>query len=119
MYDEEKDVYRLALYLDGDEYALFETDDLVHFRLKQTVHLPEDNECPDLFPLTADDDTRHWVLIGAHDRYLVGRFDADGQFRAQSGRAAAHLWRPELRRAELFRHSRPRAALFVEPRRAA
>ena len=82
VYDEEKDVYRLALYLDGDEYALFETDDLVHFRLKQTVHLPEDNECPDLFPLTADDDTRHWVLIGAHDRYLVGRFDADGQFRA-------------------------------------
>lgn len=91
VYDEERNVYRLALYLDGDEYALFETDDLTHFRQTQTLRLPEDGECPDLFPLTADDGTRHWVLIGAHDRYLVGRFDADGSFRpGQDARRLSH-----------------------------
>ena len=85
MYDRAKDVYRLALYLDGDEYALFETDDLLHFTMKQKIALPEDNECPDLFPIQADDGALLWVLIGAHDRYLVGRFDDVGLFQPIQG----------------------------------
>lgn len=80
IYDPEHKVYRLALYLIEDEYALFETDDLLHFRMKQKISLPEDNECPDLYRMVADDGEILWVLMGAHDRYLVGKFDADGIF---------------------------------------
>lgn len=79
-WDEEKGVYRLALYLDGDEYALFESQDLIHFVPRQTLSLPGDNECPDLYPVAADDGARLWVLCGAHDIYLVGRFDENGLF---------------------------------------
>ena len=80
VYDEEKDIYRLALYLDGDEYALFTSSDLTSFTCGQTISIPDDNECPDLFPLTADDGSAFWVLMGAHDRYFVGRFGKDGLF---------------------------------------
>ena len=80
VYDAPADIYRLALYLDGDEYALFESSDLLRFTQKQVISLPEDNECPDLFPLRADDGRDLWVLMGAHDRYLVGEFDGSGIF---------------------------------------
>lgn len=68
----------MALYLDGDEYALLGSDDLISWEQIQTLTIPEENECPDFFPLTADDGCRKWIYIGAHDRYLAGDVKADG-----------------------------------------
>jgi sucrose-6-phosphate hydrolase SacC (GH32 family) len=69
----------MALYLSGSTYGLFTSDNLTDWRELQRIVMPEENECPDLFPLTASDGARLWILIGAHDRYLVGRF-SEGRF---------------------------------------
>ncbi len=73
--------YLLALYLDGDEYAIFRSDDLLHFTELQRLHLKGDDECPDFYPLTVanEEGVRKWVFSGASDFYLVGDI-TDGQF---------------------------------------
>ncbi len=75
---EEWNAYAMALYLEEDIYGIFKSDDLLHWNLIQKLRLPGDNECPDLFPITADNGKRKWVFIGAHDRYTVGEMSDDG-----------------------------------------
>ena len=74
----EWDAYAMALYLEEDIYGIFRSHDLVHWELVQRIELPGDNECPDLFPMIADNGSRKWVLIGAHDRYIIGEMRGDG-----------------------------------------
>lgn len=78
---EEMGCYVLALYLDRDEYALFRSDDLLHFTEIQRLHLKGDDECPDLYPLNVENEpgVRKWVFSGASDCYLIGEF-RDGSF---------------------------------------
>ncbi len=73
---EELGCYLLALYLDGDEYILFTSDDLLHFTQLQRLHLPGDDECPDIYPLNVENEpgVRKWVFSGASDRYRIGEF---------------------------------------------
>ena len=78
---EEMNCYVLALYLDRDEYALFRSDDLIRFTEIQRLHLRGDDECPDLYPLSVENESasRKWVFSGASDRYLIGNFK-NGKF---------------------------------------
>ncbi|MDD6800741.1 MAG: glycoside hydrolase family 32 protein, partial [Firmicutes bacterium] len=71
--------YIMALYLKGDVYCLFKSDNLVNWSELQRLSLPGDNECPDIFPLTDSNGNRKWIFIGAHSRYLVGEFK-NGRF---------------------------------------
>ncbi len=75
---EEWGAYALVLYMTADTYALFRSRDLIHWDKIQEISVICENECPDLFPITADDGVRKWVFIGAHDRYLVGNMSEDG-----------------------------------------
>lgn len=79
---EEMDCYVMALYLDEANFAIFTSDDLLHWELKQKIAIEGDAECPDLFPLNADGDPkqRKWVISGASHVYIVcecrgGRFE--------------------------------------------
>ena len=72
---DELDCYIMALYLNNDIYCIFKSDDLAKWTVLQHLNLPGDNECPDIFPLTASDGNRKWVFCGAHGRYLVGSFE--------------------------------------------
>lgn len=76
----------MALYLDGPDYGIFTSPDLVTWKQTQTYQIPGDTECPDLFPLAADGDSNktRWVVWGANGRYLVGDFDGE-KFTAQGG----------------------------------
>lgn len=76
---EEMNTYLCALYLDGNTYALLSSDDFLHWTLIQKLDLPGDAECPDFYPLTADDGVRKWVFSGANAKYLVGDM-VNGQF---------------------------------------
>ena len=67
-------MYVMAFYLDGDEYALLTSGDLLHWSELQRLNLPGDNECPDFYPLDDGGKTR-WVFTGAHDCAVVGDFD--------------------------------------------
>ena len=67
----------MALYLDGNDYALFTSPDLKQWKKLSDVHLPGDAECPNFFEIPVDgnrQDTR-WVFFGATGNYLVGKFD--------------------------------------------
>lgn len=79
----ELDCYLMALYLDGNTYALLRSDDLIHWDEHQRFELPGDSECPDFYPLgvytealggVSDEFTR-WVFSGASDHYYIGGFE--------------------------------------------
>ena len=84
---EEWDAYVMALYLEDDIYGILKSNDLLHWNLVQKIALPGDNECPDLFPITAEDGNRKWILTGAHDRYIVGDMQKDGFFPTQEAQS--------------------------------
>lgn len=77
--DPKSGVYVMALYLDGDEYALLTSSNLSDWKILQTLSLPGDNECPDFFPLEEDGKLK-WVLCGAHDCAMIGDFDPERGF---------------------------------------
>ncbi|MBQ8431999.1 MAG: glycoside hydrolase family 32 protein [Clostridia bacterium] len=86
-YCEELSAYLMAIYVRGEEYAIFRSDDLLHWTLLQKLELKGDHECPDLFPITDNEGTRKWVLMGARDRYLVGDITEQGFVPSQEIRA--------------------------------
>lgn len=77
-YCDELGCYILVFYLEEDIYLIYKSEDLTHWEKIQEIHLDGDNECPDIFPIVDNDGNRKWVLIGAHDRYLIGTVDASG-----------------------------------------
>ena len=74
----EWNAYLMALYLEQDIYALFRSSNLLSWDLVQKISLSGDNECPDIFSITASDGSKKWVLMGAHNRYLVGSMSENG-----------------------------------------
>lgn len=75
----ELNAWLLALYLDGRDYRLFISHDLLHWDEFQTITLPEDAECPDFYPLVCvETGERMWVFSGASDTYLVGLLSESG-----------------------------------------
>lgn len=79
---EELQKYVMALYLDRNEYQLLTSDNFIDWEPLQKLSIEKDAECPDLYPLNADDDPkkRKWILSGASHRYIVGEF-VNGQFK--------------------------------------
>jgi len=77
IYHEPTDRYIMAFYLDQHEFMLYASQNLLDWEPLQKLSLPEDGECPDLYPLLLDDDANKekWVFTAASDRYLVGSFD--------------------------------------------
>ncbi|MFA6947730.1 MAG: glycoside hydrolase family 32 protein, partial [Eubacteriales bacterium] len=88
---EELDRYVLALYLEGNDYGLFTSNDLLSWTQLNRITLPGDSECPDFYPLTAPDGERRWILSGASDRYLIGRVTRENGFTAE-GEALPYRW---------------------------
>lgn len=67
-----------ALYLSEHDFALFHSQDLLHWRMTQRITLPGDAECPDIYPLPWENGVK-WVLSGATGWYLTGDLQ-DGMF---------------------------------------
>jgi fructan beta-fructosidase len=67
--------YILCLYLEGEKYALFSSDDLISWNKFQEIILDGDDECPDFYPLKDEAGKSKWVFCGASDRYKIGEFD--------------------------------------------
>jgi len=67
----------MALYLDGDDYALFGSPDLKSWAKVCDVVMPGTGECPDFFELPVDGDAANtrWVFWGANGNYVLGAFD--------------------------------------------
>jgi len=64
----------LALYLDGDRYAIFRSPDLKKWIRSGDVTMPGSSECPDFFELGVGG-KKYWVFWSANGRYRLGTFD--------------------------------------------
>lgn len=66
----------MALYLDGEEFAIFGSTNLKEWTELSRLTLPGSSECPELFeiPIEGSHETK-WIFFGANYRYLVGTFD--------------------------------------------
>jgi fructan beta-fructosidase len=67
----------MALYIDQNDYALFESPDLKNWSRLCDLTLPGAIECPDFFPLAVDGNPTNiqWVFWGGNGTYQVGLFD--------------------------------------------
>lgn len=69
----------MALFLDGDVYALFSSHDLKNWTKMCEMELPGCSECPDLFelPVDGDESRSKWVFWGGNGSYRIGDFDGN------------------------------------------
>ncbi len=67
----------MALYLDHNDYTIFESKDLKQWKKLQDFTLPGDAECPNFFEMPLDGDAHNprWVFFGASGNYVVGKFN--------------------------------------------
>jgi fructan beta-fructosidase len=67
----------MALYLDGNDYALFGSKNLKEWTKLCDIAMPGTVECPDFFQLPVDGGRgrRLWVFWGANGNYRLGTFD--------------------------------------------
>lgn len=64
----------MALYLDGDEFAIFGSPNLKAWKELSRLHIPDSSECPDIFELPIGNQTK-WIFLAANFHYYVGSFD--------------------------------------------
>lgn len=76
-YHMESCAYIMVLYLDGNEFAIFRSEDLMHWQETQRFVLEGMWECPDLFELSVENTygEKKWVFWSADGYYIVGDFD--------------------------------------------
>lgn len=67
----------MALFLAGHDYALFGSPDLKEWTRLSDVAMVDASECPDLFELPVDGDSKNtrWVFWGGSGNYRLGSFD--------------------------------------------
>jgi len=86
---EEMDCYLMALYLQGREFLLLTSRDLLSWQEMQRIFIEDDDECPDIYPLSLDGE-RYWVMTAAHDRHLIGKMDKGAFIPIQTARQLQH-----------------------------
>ena len=76
-YHPESKAYVMVLFLDDYEFAVFRSQDLIHWEESQRFSAPEMRECPDLFELQVVNEPgrKKWVFWSADGYYLIGQFD--------------------------------------------
>lgn len=76
-YHAKSKAYIMALYLDGNEFAIFRSEDLLHWEESQRLVLEGMWECPDLLELPVENvpGEKKWIFWSADGYYVVGDFD--------------------------------------------
>lgn len=72
---EAKQLYYMVLYLDKNEYAVFNSTDLEHWEITQRLTLPLTWECPDLREVPIEGGGSKWMFWGSDGYYFLGDFD--------------------------------------------
>ena len=72
---EGRQCYFMALYLEKNDYAIFNSKDLENWEMTQRLTLPGAWECPDLVEVPAEGGGSRWVFWSADGFYFVGDFD--------------------------------------------
>ena len=109
---EPDNVWIMALYLDGEQYALLRSDNLRQWEQICEIGPMGCSECPDIFELPVDGDKQNkkWVFWGADGNYIIGTFDGksftreEGPYRSKYGgndyAAQSYFGLPDGRRVQ-------------------
>jgi len=81
----------MALYLEKEDFALFESHDLKKWVKLSDLQLPGSIECPEIFslPVVGKPREEQWIFYGANGGYLLGQFDGRN-FNKTSGPHSLH-----------------------------
>lgn len=76
-YHEESSAYIMLLYLDGYEFAIYRSGDLLNWEETCRFSMKGMWECPDLFrlPVANTESEKKWVFWSADGYYVTGEFD--------------------------------------------
>ena len=112
----------MALFLDGNDFALYGSPDLKRWRHLCDLEVADTGECPDLFELPVDGNRADtcWVFWGAAGVYRLGSFDGT-TFTPETPALRCELGPQRLRRADLERRAnggRPLHPDLVDAQRA-
>lgn len=81
----EDNCWVMVLFLGGNTYGFFESNDLEHFTERSRMDIPGSWECPDFYrAMVAETGEWLWVFTGVHNSYYVGRF-SNGRFTPLGG----------------------------------
>lgn len=72
---EKSEVYYMVLYLEKNEYAIFNSRDLEHWEMTQKMTFPLAWECPDLREVPVEGGGTRWMFWSADGYYFLGDFD--------------------------------------------
>ena len=95
IYDAKRARWLMALYFVERTYAIFTSQDLLHWELLQKFDLPGDDECPDLYPLTADAGRTLWVY--SHCTHELGSKTCRISFTVKEGNLTCSLYGLEMK----------------------
>ncbi len=65
--------YVMVVYLSENLYRMLTSVDLLNWNVLKDIHIRNERECPDLYLLKCGNE-RKWVISGASDYYIIGRF---------------------------------------------
>lgn len=75
-WDEENGQWIMVLFLKGNSYGFFKSDNLVQWEMMSTFSLAGEFECPDFYEINVEEsDEKKWVLSGVHGYYQVGTWN--------------------------------------------
>ncbi|MBR2586256.1 MAG: glycoside hydrolase family 32 protein [Thermoguttaceae bacterium] len=90
---EPDNIWIMALYLDGEQFALLRSDNLLRWEQICEIGPTGFSELPDIFELPVDGDKQNkkWVFWGPDGNYIIGTFDGksftrqEGPYRSMYG----------------------------------
>lgn len=91
---EQSGSYVLVLWIRGNEFGIWRSEDMRWFKQASTVQLESGFECPDLFCLSVSDEDgkalfeKQWVFWAADGSYYIGSFDGYSFNQTQERRRA-------------------------------
>ena len=87
---EETQAYVMALFLEGNDFAIFRSQDLQQWEQSDRFTLDDAWECPDLLRLTSDTGETCWFFWSADGFYYQGEFDGF-HFKVQGKQQKAYV----------------------------
>lgn len=72
---EDSQAYYMVLFLEGNQFGIFRSENLQDWNCTQTIELDKAWECPDLREIPVEGGGSRWVFWSADGFYFLGEFD--------------------------------------------
>lgn len=87
---EESGAYIMSLWLEGSEFALLRSENLLNWEITDRLVFDGAWECPDLFQVKDEEGSAAWIFWSADGYYYLGEFDGY-HFRTDGIRHCAYI----------------------------